>query len=676
TLHEYAFANATNLKTVVIPNTVTLVCAYAFQNCNQITELTLPDSVEQIVKGALADMLGLTKLTIPFVGETRKTENQTHQYPLGYLFGDEYRSSGVTQIRQYYHGNSTTSTTSSSYYFPKTLTNVTVTGGEILYGAFYNCSNLTNVVIPNVEKIGDYAFYECSALVSIHIPSTVKTIGKNVFYNCSKFTEIVVPEGVETIGANAFYSCDNLADVTLPSTLKTVDSSAFLYCNNIVKVNIVSVTVFMHVTFGASNEYLLKNAVLYVEETPVTEIADGAFSGCKNLTSVTLGGGLQSLGDNVFAGCSSLTSITLPDSVTTVGAAAFKGAGLKSINLSNVSSLGANALQNCASLESVTLCSTLTELPAYVFGGCTSLMEIILPSSVTVIGNYAFQNCMFTVIVIPDSVTSVGTQIFNGCNALESVTMPFIGKTATDTTSFGQHFASYTNDYPTALKNVTITAPTDTTVASGAFASIKGLENVYIDLRGGNVTFASGVMSNSSAILHIDLNDLADWFNLTFSSYTYTPIANGGILTVNGEPLPEVWEIPANVTIDKYQFYGLTGIEKIVIPSGVTAIGEYAFSGAKVPEIVLPETLETIGNYAFQNAQFKNFTIPNSVTSVSSTALDGCTALEYVYLGDGLAANMPAKLFADCTSLVEINLPVAGAKTTINSAYTDTYFIA
>ena len=79
TIHEYAFANATNLKTVSIPNTVTLVCAYAFQNCSQITELTLPDSVEQIVKGALGDMLGLTKLTIPFVGEMRKTETETYQ---------------------------------------------------------------------------------------------------------------------------------------------------------------------------------------------------------------------------------------------------------------------------------------------------------------------------------------------------------------------------------------------------------------------------------------------------------------------------------------------------------------------------------------------------------------------------------------------------------------------
>ena len=626
---------------------------------------------------------------------------------MGYIFGEDYRSSGVTQIRQYYHGNSTTNTTSSYYYFPQTLTDVTVTGGEILYGAFYNCSRLTNVVIPNVEKIGDYAFYSCGALVSIAIPSTVKTLGKNVFYDCSAFKEIVLPEGVETIGSNAFYGCDSLTEVTLPSTLKTIDAYAFYSCPAIVKVNIVSITVFMNVTVASSNEHLLRNALLYVDETPVTEIAipegsqtvgnafanyaglekivipdsvteisAGAFSGCKNLTSVTLGGGVQTLGDNAFAGCSSLATLTLPDSVTTVGAAAFKGSGLQSIDLSNVSTLGENALQNCASLENVALCPTLTELPAYVFGGCTSLIEIIIPSSVTVIGNYAFQNCTFTVIVIPDSVTSVGTQIFNGCNALESVTMPFIGKNATDTTTFGQHFGRYTDDYPTALKNVTITAPTATTVSGGAFAYLTGLKNVYIDMSGGNVTFAYSVMSNCSAILHLNLNDLADWFNLTFSSYSYNPIANGGILTVQGEPLPQVWTLPENITIGKYQFYGLTGIEKIIIPDGVTEIGEYAFSGAKINEIVLPETLETIGDYDFQNAQFKNFTIPNSVTAVSSTALDGCTALEYVYIGDGLMGAMPAKLFADCTSLVELNLPEAGTKTTLNSSYTGTYFIA
>lgn len=81
--------------------------------------------------------------------------------------------------------------TSMTFYIPSSLKSVTVTGGNILYGAFYNCSSLTSITIPNsVTSIGDYAFYGCTGLTSVTIPNSVTSIGSNAFFNCTGLTKI------------------------------------------------------------------------------------------------------------------------------------------------------------------------------------------------------------------------------------------------------------------------------------------------------------------------------------------------------------------------------------------------------------------------------------------------------------------------------------------------------
>ncbi|MBE5747485.1 MAG: leucine-rich repeat domain-containing protein [Clostridiales bacterium] len=80
-----------------------------------------------------------------------------------------------------------------------------------LTGAFYGCSSLTEIVIPEgVTSIGDGAFRGCTSLTSVVIPERVTSIGGYAFYGCSSLTEIVIPEGVTNIGDYAVYGCTNL----------------------------------------------------------------------------------------------------------------------------------------------------------------------------------------------------------------------------------------------------------------------------------------------------------------------------------------------------------------------------------------------------------------------------------------------------------------------------------
>ena len=364
-----AFLGCRNLLNIEIPDSVNSIGDSAFYNCSSLENIKIPDNIINIGNYILKECNSLTSITMPFDDNTF----------LGYIFGaSKYEE--------------------TSKYIPDSLKEVIITKARVIaVGAFYNCSELTSIVLPStVTNIGDYAFYNCSSLTSITLSNNVSDIGIYAFYGCGELTDFVIPEKLTNIGEFTFYNCSGLTSVIIPSGVKNIGISAFANCKNLTNVTI---------------------------ENGVNAIGSSAFYGCSKLTSVTIPNSVMSLGYSAFEGCNSLLEMTLPfvgesETENTFLGYIFGGnqfdkssgipKSLRKIVITNTKSIGDSAFSNCSNLTSIILPSTLISIGDYAFYNCSGLTSIILPNGVKSIGDSAFGKCTkLKSIFIPNSVETI-----------------------------------------------------------------------------------------------------------------------------------------------------------------------------------------------------------------------------------------------------------------------------
>ncbi|MBE5750557.1 MAG: leucine-rich repeat domain-containing protein [Clostridiales bacterium] len=181
---------------------------------------------------------------------------------------------------------------------------------SIGYFAFYNCSSLTSIEIPNsVTSIVDYAFAYCSLLTSIEIPNSVTSIGSSAFFGCSSLTSIEIPNSVTSIGNFAFAYCRSLTSITVDSNnanYKDIDGN--LYSKD-------GKTLIQYA--------IGKTATSFTIPSTVTSIGNSAFYNCDSLTSIEIPNSVTSIGKEAFYNCRSLISIVIPRSVIKIDGFAF-----------------------------------------------------------------------------------------------------------------------------------------------------------------------------------------------------------------------------------------------------------------------------------------------------------------------------------------------------------------
>ena len=350
---------------------------------------------------------------------------------------------------------------------------ITYIGAEAFHE--FNGGTGNTLTIPaSVKEIGEGCFGQAEVTsITFSDNSQLETVGDEAFSECDSLTELVLPEGVKHLGASVFqtYRNEGVLKVTIPGTVEDFDSSVLTGYNG----TLDSITF----TEGPAN-FIKQEGILYgynkllmVGDKTVTsvnvpdgitELGEGAFSGCNSLQSVTLPDSLTTIGDSAFKNRTSLQSITGGKNVVSLGSEAFSGCtALAQVDFSSLEKIGYKAFNNCTSLTQIDL-SNATEIGQGAFYSCSKLAQVDWPSGLESMGKEAFVLCTaLKEVEISGSVQEIPEMAFWGCTALESVVLQegvtTIGKNAFDLTEeiWNDDYteASYVNENP-QLKSINI----------------------------------------------------------------------------------------------------------------------------------------------------------------------------------------------------------------------------
>jgi len=609
-----AFRDCSSLMSITIPNGVTSIGHFAFDGCTSLASITIPESVTSI--GNAFEDCSFTSVTID-------CDMDVMSYvPAIYITKDglRYRVLNKSSVEVVESESNYSSNYSGDIVIPASITagnNFSVV--EIGSYAFYKCSSLTSITIPNSVTSIDYgAFMYCTSLTSITIPNGVTSINTAAFVGCtnintvnynavncsnvernggekdlfdSSVTIINIGENVEDISPYIFGSCTMLTSVSI-ATDRDVSSFGLCFTKDGVKYHILNKNSVEVVSNGEyysnySGDFVIPSNVTAGGIYSVVGIASSAFSNCSGLTSVTIPNSVTSIGNEAFVYCRNLKSINIPSSVNTIGERAFSGCNFTSVTIDCDMDVTENDIYIVKDglRYRVLNKSSVEVVPSsrYDTGeDDVSLKDIVIPASITAgntfsvvgIGKYAFEYLDLISITIPKSITYIDEDAFFGTfpqsiNNESGVVVPLYGFTKND--------LSYT---------------------------INGKDSVEL-FRFLNYEFSGGVT----------IPQTVEFYGKTYTVYG----------------------------IERYAFEGISGLTSVTIPNSVTTIGRRAFEDC---------------------TSLTSISIPSSVNYIGEEAFFGCTSLKKVTcyavqppeVEGEVFENLNAYLYVPCQSVESYDL--------------------
>ncbi len=587
--------------------------------------------------------------------------------------------------------------------------------GVILSSAFKDQSNISVVQIRyNITRIAQSAFENCTSLTTVYMPSSLTNMAYHAFWGCNALKSVYYANPTPTSNSvitNAFPDNTNMTLYVSKAHTNSVENArkvqAFDYFSTIKKHVYASdfilsdhgyfcvtkaplsdgstrgemslVGVYADDNLNSSWSGAYNNGIL---DFDVVEIADSACLGNTGIKSVNLTdySKLRRVGKSAFNGCTALSSVALNSSLLKIGSYAFRNCrALTSINLpASVKECSAYFVDGCSNLQTISVNgnnSYYTSIKGVLYNKAkttllrcpegytsTSFLSDNYPSSITTIGNYAFESCKnIESITIPYGVTSFGYGAFRYCTSLKFLKIP------SSVNEFGDGaFVGVVN-----LEHLTVNIKTPPAIASDYFKDVKkwylfvphdaqdayrqaatwknwiyiyrGASDFMVNYKtpsayyivGYTITSTTPVIINGKAyagkatVTNLSFFDknitLKDGAEVKFydvgKNYAVTAINFVNPENTSLEPNTSI-TLGANIeTIGERVFEGLTNLTEIKLNSNLKRIGNYAFQNSGIAnDINLPYGLEICGFGVFRNTKVKHILVPSSVSTLGLDA--------------------------------------------------------
>ena len=543
-ISEYAFNDCIGLTSVEVPETVTKIGERAFNNCTSLEKAIIKGGSEKIGKNIFAGCTSLAEVTLPFAE----------------FSADKANNSRIVSCISDYFDNDVL----------KSLQKIEILGGSRISDcAFANLNSVKYITIPEtVTEIGKRAFEGCSSMINNPISSKITGIGDNAFRNCTNanFNDLELPNNLTYIGYSAFSGCNGIINVTVPESVKTIGGNAFDSCNSLKKA----------IIYGGTDEICnnvfnnctsLENVIIHES---AKKIGSYIFTNCTSLKTAVIKGGINGIGLNIFNGCTSIAEITLPFagfsadnaddpkvvseissyfslkgtdeeyyiSTNKSGGKIYIPKTLRKITVIGGKRISNFAFYNLGNIETIVIPDSITEIGNQAFDGCSSMINNPIHSNITFIGDDAFKNCTnanFNDLKLPNNLTYLGYFAFSGCNGIINVTVPESVKS----------------------------------ICANAFDNCKSLKSLSLPFAGNSLELAnkdgstyrlSDLFFEGSGKDFYKIEEKSGWTIWIPKSLTTVSISGGQ-------------------KIPKLTFYGMASIKDVYLPKSINIIDDYAFNG-------------------------------------------------------------------------------------------------
>ena len=651
------FSNCAELRTLLIPSSVTSMGSMAFTGCSKLSELYCNMKTAPSIN--ISNVPATCKAYVP-VGAVSAYNNAgwnamavqegafDFNYGTGYVGSSTYHMTVLSDQPVTYDGV-TYAGTAAYVYHP----NIRSGTFESFTGDVYETDNMCRSGKRYLmTEVGDYCFYKATNLKSAKFKSSMNVIGNYAFQQCANLQTVDLGSGLTAIYWHAFEYCSSLKEVSIPNTVTWMSQWAFANCAQLDNVNWTT-------NMDYIPEHCFDNSGMRNFKMPywIKTIDKGAFANIKKSNEMILPYGLTKIWDDAFSGAA-INKVLIPSSVTSIGSTAFK---------------------NCTSLKDIYI--NMPTAPSMDFTNVPSSCKMYVPvgkvgqykatsgwsghtSNVTAGAyDYNFGSDGYNAgSLYHMTITSTTPVTYNGtayAGTAKYVYHPNIS--TTQVTGYGASLYE-TDDMCGSGKKYLITEIGDSAFANMAsgiakldFSNCKKLTKV------GNYAFqnANGLETVilPEGVTHIGQEAYGYLKKMTSVTIPNTVTSMGSYMFYGCSSLSSVNWSTGMTTIPQSTFSQCASLKDFVIPHWITSVGRWAFLNSGLKQAVMPYGLKTISANAFMETPVTVVLVPSSVTSMASSAFEGCSSMTEFYCNMSTAPSMDfSSMPSSCKFYVPVNM--------------------